>query len=210
MPTLIVILLIVVVVLLLAVWMKTSKIGSPMLGPRLDAFEKAQERTERAVREEVAQSREELSKAGKEQRQELTEAFKVFGDSFAQRMLEVASVQTAQLDVFSDQLTSFAQLSGESLVGSRAESAASAKLLREEVVVTLNTLSDTMMGTMRERANLLKSQLDAFSEQLASFAQASGEKLDRVRGESAMGAKHLREEVVTTLNSISETMVQDD
>ena len=37
--------------------------------------------TERAVREEVAQSRDELGKAAREQRQELTEAFKTFGDS---------------------------------------------------------------------------------------------------------------------------------
>src|SRR5208337_2507641 len=117
---------VVVVALLLALLMKTSKVGSPMLDSRLDAFEKAQERTERAVREEVAQSRDELGKAAREQRQELTEAFKVFGDSFAQRMMEVASVQTAQLGTFSCQLTSFTKHSGDSLDSVRAESAASA------------------------------------------------------------------------------------
>jgi DNA recombination protein RmuC len=98
------------------------------------------------VREEVAQSREELSKAGKEQRQDLSGAFRLFGDSFAQRMMDVASTQKAQLDVFSDQLISFTKLSAESLDGSRVESAASAKQLREEVVATLTTLSETMTG----------------------------------------------------------------
>jgi DNA recombination protein RmuC len=60
MPIVTLVLLVVVVALLLALLMKTSKVGSPMLGSRLDAFEKAQERSERAVREEVAQSRDEL------------------------------------------------------------------------------------------------------------------------------------------------------
>jgi DNA recombination protein RmuC len=206
MPIATLVLLVVVVALLLALWMKTSNVGSPMLDSRLDAFEKAQERTERAVREEVAQSRDELAKASREQRHELSEAFKVFGDSFAQRMVEVASVQKAQLDAFSGQLTSSTKLSGERLDGSRAESAASAKQLREEVVATLTTLSETMTGTMREWANIQKSQLDAFSEQLASFARASGTRLDGVRTENAIGAKQLREEVIATLNVISETI----
>jgi len=80
MPIVTLVLLVVAVVLLLALLRKMSKVGSPMLDSRLDALEKAQERSERVVREEVAQSREEQGKAAKEQRQELTEAFKVFGD----------------------------------------------------------------------------------------------------------------------------------
>lgn len=57
-------------------------------------------------------------------------------------------------------------------------------------------------------ASIQKGQLDAFSGQLTSFAKASGERLDGVRVESATGAKQLREEVVGTLKSISETMAK--
>ena len=133
------VLLVVVVALLLLLLVKISKAGNPMLDSRLDAFEKAQERTERAVREEVAKSREELGKAAREQRQELTEAFKVFGDTSGKRMMEAASVQKAQLDAFSSQLAAFTKASVERLDGVRAESAAGAKQLREEVVATLKT-----------------------------------------------------------------------
>jgi hypothetical protein len=206
MPIVTLVLLVVVVALLIVLLMKTSKVGSPILESRLDAFEKAQERTERAVREEVAKSREELGKAAREQRQELTEAFKVFGDTSGKRMLEVASVQKAQLDAFSSQLASFTKASVERLDGVRAESAANAKHLREEVVATLTTLSETTTRTMRESANIQKSQLDAFAEQLSAFAKASGARLDGVRAESATGAKQLREEVVATLGAISETI----
>jgi len=197
-------LLVTVAIVLLMLLRKPSQADTSMLAPRLEAFEKAQERTERVVREEVAQSRDELGKAAREQRQELTEAFKTFGDSVVQRMTDVASMQKGQLDAFSGQLASFAKASGERLDGARAESATGAKQLREEVVATLKTLSETITQTMGELANVQKGQLDAFSSQLASFAMASGERLDGVRAESATGAKQLREEVIAALKGITE------
>ena len=199
------VLLVVVVALLLLLFVKTSKAGNPMLDSRLDAFEKAQERTERAVREEVAKSREELGKAAREQRQELTEAFKVFGDTSGKRMMETASVQKAQLDAFSSQLASFTKASVERLDGVRAESAASAKQLREEVVATLTSLSETTTRTMKDLAAAEKVQLDAFSGQIFSLTRSSGEKLDGIRAESATGAKQLREEVIAALQGITES-----
>src|ERR1039458_5374636 len=154
MPIVTLALLVVVAALLLALLMKKSKLGSPMLDSRLDAFEKAQERTERAVREEVAHSRDELGKAAREQRQELTEAFKAFGDSFAQRMMDVGSVQTAQLDAFSGHLTSFTKLSGERLEGVRAESAIGAKQLRrsEEHTSELQSLRHLVCRLLLEKS----------------------------------------------------------
>ena len=205
MPIVTLALLVVVAALLLALLMKKTKVGSPMLDSRLDAFEKAQERTERAVREEVAHSRDELGKAAREQRQELTEAFKAFGDSFAQRMMDVGSVQTTQLDAFSDHLTSFTKLSGERLEGVRAESAIGAKQLREEVVTTLNSISETMAKTIKDLAVAEKIQLEEFSVQIASLTKTSGDKLDGIRTESATGGKQLREEVIAALKGITDT-----
>jgi DNA recombination protein RmuC len=204
-PMVSLVLMVVAVALLLIVLRKASQTAS-VLALRFDAFEKAQERSERAVREEVAQTRDEMGRAAREQRQELTEAFKTFGDSVVQRMIQVGNVQKGQLDAFSEQLGSFAKASGERLDGVRAESATGAKQLREEVVGTLKALSETITKTMGELANAQKGQLDAFSGQLGSFAKASGEKLDCVRVESATGAKELREEVVATLKTISDTM----
>lgn len=200
-------LLAVALIVLLVLVRKSSKADAlPALASRLDGFEKAQERTERAVREEVAQNRDEVGKAAKEQRQELTEAFKTFGDSVVQRMTDVANTQKGQLDAFSGQLASFAKASGERLDGVRAESATGAKQLREEVVVTLNGISEMITKTMSGLGSAQKTQFEAFASQLTSFAKTSEEKLDGVRLESATGAKQLREEVVTTLKSISGTM----
>ncbi|MGD0822773.1 MAG: DNA recombination protein RmuC [Desulfomonilia bacterium] len=198
-----VVLLVAVVALLAMLLRKASQSNVSGLASRLDAFEKAQERTERAVREEVAQSRDELGKAAREQRQELTEAFKTFGDSVVQRMMDVASVQKGQLDAFSGQLGSFAKASGERLDGVRAESATGGKQLREEVVTMLKSISETMAETMKDLAAAEKVQLEAFSSQIASLTKTSSEKLDGIRTESATGAKQLREEVIAALKGIT-------
>ncbi|MFH0870405.1 MAG: DNA recombination protein RmuC [archaeon] len=176
-----VILLVAAVALLLMLLKKASQADTSALASRLDAFEKAQERTERAVREEVAQSRDEQGKAAREQRQELTEAFKIFGDSVVQRMMDVASMQKGQLDAFSGQLTSFAKASGERLDGVRAESATGAKQLREEVVGTLITLSETITHTMGELANVQKIQLEAMSSTIGKLSDTNEKKLEAVR-----------------------------
>lgn len=200
----IVVLLLVAVALLLKLLRKASQADASVLASRLDAFDNAQERTERTVREEVAQSRDELAKAAREQRHELTDAFKTFGDSVVQRMMEVASMQKGQLEAFSGQLASFAQASGEKLDGVRVESSNGAKQLREEVVATLSSISETMAKTIKDLAVAEKTQLEAFSEQIASLTKTSGDKLDGIRAESAIGAKQLREEVIGALKGITE------
>ena len=174
-----VVLLIAAVVLLLILVRKASRVD--LLASRLDAFEKAQERTERAVREEVAQSRDELGKAAREQRQELTEAFKIFGESVVQRMMDVAGMQKGQLDAFSSQLASFAMASGERLDGVRAESATGAKQLREEVVATLKGITEATTKTMGELANVQKAQLEAMSSAIGKLSDSNEKKLEAVR-----------------------------
>lgn len=202
------VLLVAILICMLILLRKSSQADASALASRLDAFEKAQERTERAVSDEVSKNRDELGKAAREQRQELTDAFKTFSDSVTLRMMDVSSMQKGQLDAFSDQLAAFAKASGERLDSVRSESATGAKLLREEVIATLSGISETITKTMSGLASAQKVQFEAFANQLAVFAQTSGEKLDGVRVEAATGAKQLREEVVTTLNSISETMSQ--
>ena len=191
---------------LLVLLKRNPQADGTVVAARLEAFEKAQDRTERVVREEVALSRGELSGAAREQRQEISEAFNAFGGSVLQRMTDVAAGHHRKLDDFSSQLGLFTKASGDRLDSVRAESATAAKQLREEVVGTLKTLSETIAQTMRDLASVQREQLEAFSTRLGSFAHASGERLDGIRAETASGAKLLREEVVTTLNSISETM----
>ena len=129
---------------------------------------------------------------------------KTLSETITQTMGELANVQRAQLEAFSNQLSSSAQASGERLDGVRSESAAGAKQLREEVVTTLKSISETMADTMKDLAVAEKSQLEAFSAQIASLTKTSGEKLDGIRTEFATGSKQLREEVIAALKGITE------
>jgi len=98
-----VILVIVSVLILLILLRKASQADAANPAARLDAIEKAQERTEHAVREEVARSRNELSNAAREQRQELAQSLKTFGDGVdnkleAIRVTVETKLQTIQTD----------------------------------------------------------------------------------------------------------------
>ncbi|HNX82258.1 MAG TPA: DNA recombination protein RmuC [Candidatus Omnitrophota bacterium] len=175
-------LLIVIVALLLVILKKLYQTDSSLITSRLNAFEKTQERTEHAIREEASRSRDEMGKAAREQRQELAEAFKALGDSVVQRMMDIASMQKGQLDVFSDQLASFAKASGERLDGVRAESAIGAKQLREEVIAALKGITEATTKTMGELANLQKTQLETMSTAIERLSDSNEKKLEAVRG----------------------------
>jgi DNA recombination protein RmuC len=154
----------------------------------------------------MARSREESGRTAREQRQELTGAFKAFGDSVIQRMQDVAAIQKRQLDQFSEQLAAFARTNGERLDGMRTESAISGKQLREEVVKTLNSISETMTKTMKELAAAEKSQLEAFSGQMASLTKTSGEKLEAVRATVEAKLQALQEDNAKRLEQMRQTV----
>ncbi|MDO9043303.1 MAG: DNA recombination protein RmuC [Desulfocapsaceae bacterium] len=177
-----IVLLVVVALVLSLVLRKVSQpVDLSLLFARLDGLEKGQGRAELMIREEVAKSREELSRTGREQRQELTAAFATFGDSVVQRMMDVATLQKGQLDGFSEQLAAFARVSGEQLNGMRVESVSGAKQLREEVVTTLNSISATMTKTMKELAVAEKVQLEAMSTVIARLADSNEKKMEALR-----------------------------
>jgi DNA recombination protein RmuC len=197
-------LVVIALVLLVLLYQKVSRNSPAALDSRLESLEKAQERTERVVKEEIALNRGELGKAASEQRQELSAAFKTLGDSVGQRINDVASLQKTQLETFAAELSKFTAESGARLDTARAESATGGKQLREEVVATLGAISDAIRKTVGELASTQRVQFEAFAAQLTSFAKASGEKLDGSRTEASTDAGRLREEVVAALKGITD------
>jgi DNA recombination protein RmuC len=176
------ILLVLVFFILLLLLKKVSRPVDPLvLFARLDAMDKGQERAETMIREEVAKSREELGRTAREQRLELAESFTSFGDSVARRMQELAGIQKGQLALFSEQLVTFTQASGERLDGMRAESATGAKQLREEVVATLKGITASTTQTMGELAHRQNVQLEAMVTAIGKLADGNEKKLEAVR-----------------------------
>lgn len=197
-------LVVIALILLVRLYQKVSRNTSPALESRLESLDQALQRTERVVKEEIAQNRGELGKAASDQRLELSEAFKTFGETISQRINDVTSLQKAQLEAFAGELSKFTAESGARLDTARAESATGAKQLREEVVATLGAISNAIRKTVGELASAQRVQFEAFAAQLTSFANASGEKLDGSRTEAATDAGRLREEVVAALKGITD------
>jgi DNA recombination protein RmuC len=148
-------LLALVVVLLLVLLKRASRAEDPMLASRLDAFEKVQERTEHMVRDEVALSRGELSKAAREQRQELTEAFKTFGDAVLQRMKEVANFQKVQLDSMTGAITKLQESNEKKLEAIRITVEEKLQSLQNDNAKQLEqmrqTVDEKLQGTLEKR-----------------------------------------------------------
>lgn len=197
--------LVITLVVLGFLYLKVSGLNTAALDSRIEGFEKTQERTERVVKEEIVRTRSELGKAAGDQRQELSTAFKNFGDTISQRIGDVAALQKTQLDSFSNELSSFTKESGDRLDTARAESASGAKQLREEVVSTLGKLSETIRNTMGEAASTQQEQLRQFATQLTELAKSMGERLEAIRAGSGRDAARLREEVLKSLNGIATT-----
>lgn len=166
---------------LLLIYKKVAPIDFAGVDARLRAMEKTQERTEQMLREELARLRNEQNSAFREQRQELMQSLQTFGDAVAQRMMETAGAQKSQMEIFSAQLASFAQSSAERLDGVRAETQTGARQLRQEVVATLGSISETMSKTMGELSHLQKIQLDAMSAGIAQLSDTNDKKLEAVR-----------------------------
>lgn len=175
------VLVLIALTVLISLYRRPTCNVSDLLDSRLASLEKSQERTERIVKEEIAFNRSELGSAASEQRQELTGAFKVFGDSVGQRIFELAGHQKTHLESFSVELSKFANDSGARLDAARVEATASAKQFREEVVATLGTISDSTEKKLESLRSTVEGELKGMksetSTQLEQMRQTVDEKL---------------------------------
>jgi DNA recombination protein RmuC len=96
-------------------------------------------------------------------------------------MADVARLQSGQIEGFAGQLAAFAQVSGEKLDGTRAESTSGARQLREEVVATLGSISVTIAETMRDLGIAEKNQLEIMSAAIGKLSDSNERKLEAVR-----------------------------
>ena len=169
------------VALLVILFKRTSRPDASLLSLRLTAFEKAQERTDKAVRDEADRSRRESAEAARDQRQELTASFKTFGETIAKRVGEVSGAQKEQFEIFDSRLGFFVKTNADQFGGVRTEYATASKQLREEVVTTLKSISDTMSETMGEMAKIHNVRLESMESRLKSMQDDNASQLDQIR-----------------------------
>lgn len=95
-----------VVILGLLLWQaRRGFVDLSHLAGRLEVLQSLQERTDRSVRDEVAQFRAEMQTKGQQERAELASSFKAFGDSVQKNMVDIAHLQASQMEGFAAQLS---------------------------------------------------------------------------------------------------------
>ncbi|MBE1427228.1 DNA recombination protein RmuC [Desulfomicrobium macestii] len=168
------------ILLLLAIMLRTSK-NTLLLGARLEAVEKSMERTERILHDEITRNRDETGRLLLEQRREVIAAFKELGGGLMHRVSDAGCAQARQLDTLAQNFASFAASNLTQLDSLGQQASANSKALREEILATLNGISETSTRTVGDLGQTQKKQLDAMVAAIASLSETNAAKLETVR-----------------------------
>ena len=143
----------------------------PLLA-RLEAFEKGQERGERALRDELSRNREESLAQGRSLREEMTGGLKGFNDSMIKQLAELVVIEKQQLEGFSGQIENLKGAVEDRLVRIQEDNA---KRLDEMRRTVDEKLEDTLGRRLRESFGSVQESLDRVSKGLGEMQSlASG------------------------------------
>ncbi|MDD4103196.1 MAG: DNA recombination protein RmuC [Kiritimatiellae bacterium] len=162
--------------LLLLLLKKTTRPPDTGTAQRLDSFEKGLERTERAVRDEVAHNREEQAKTAREQRLEAAEGLRAFGETVTARLTEMAAAQERQMEAMTRKIAQLSEANEKRLEAVRqtvdgrlqtlqADNAKQLELMRQ-------TVDEKLQGTLEKR---LGDSFRLVSERLEQVHKGLGE-----------------------------------
>ena len=145
------------VAIALSAWLtqRAARAGDGGLAARLESFEKGLERIERAVREEVSRNRDEQGKVDREQRRELTEALRTFGDTVTGRIVDVTAAQERQLEAMSLKIGRLSESNEARLEAVRQTVEGQLKRMQDDNAKQLElmrqTVDEKLQGTLEKR-----------------------------------------------------------
>ncbi|MBI4698236.1 MAG: DNA recombination protein RmuC [Nitrospirae bacterium] len=148
---------------------------------RISSFERSQERTERALKEEIATNREETAANSKKLREEIINS-----------MTNIANLQKDQLDIFSKQLTALTALNEEKLYKMTQTVEEKLRLMqeqinfnakenRDELSKSLKSFEDRFTVNVKEFNELQKQKFNDLSNKQTELIQSTEMKLDKMR-----------------------------
>jgi DNA recombination protein RmuC len=143
---------------------------------KIDSLEKAFERQERFLRDELARGREELLTGVRQSREEMTGSMTVLGDSLLKRMSEIAGLQKNQLELFASQLKELTASNESRLDKLREGVDARLQLIQEDNAKKLEqmraTVDEKLHDTLEKR---LGESFKLVSERLELVQRGLGE-----------------------------------
>ena len=220
--------LIAILILLVLLWRRKPVPDWSPLDGRFESLSKSQERTERLLREEIAQNREESSSSARQTREEMDRKLGGFGDSLQTRLAEIARLQQDQLGRFSEQLSTLTQSNeqklekmretvelrlgllqtenGKRLDQMREEAGHNGKRQRDEIAASLKGFNDSILKGMGEMAGGQKHQLEAFALQLGKLTESNETKLEALRQAVDGKLKQIQEDNARQLDQMRATV----
>jgi len=142
----------------------------------LESLEKNQEKTERALREDIAQNRLETSRQTQQAREELSNSIKGFGDSLQKQMADFANMQKSQMDGFSLQIYTLTEKNENRLEQLRRTVEQRLKEIQDDNSLKLEqmrvTVEEKLQGTLEKR---LGESFRQVSERLEQVHQGLGD-----------------------------------
>jgi DNA recombination protein RmuC len=136
----------------------------PLLA-RLEAFEKGQERGERALRDELSRSREASLVQGRSLREEMAGSLKGFNDSVLKQLSDLVSIEKQQLEGFSGQIDKLKGAVETRLAQIQDDNAKRLEEMRR-------TVDEKLEGTLERR---LRDSFSSVQESLDRVSKGLGE-----------------------------------
>ena len=145
-------------------------------GQNLEMVEKATERSERAVREEIARNREEAAQNARLVREEVSTSLKSVNDSLIRIMSGLGETQQKQMDSFSERLAKLTESNQQKLDLLKAAVEEKLKALQDDNALRLEqmrvTVDEKLQGTLEKR---LGESFRQVSERLEQVYKGLGE-----------------------------------
>ncbi len=165
------IVLIILDLALIALLLKNRSMqGSAKLLASLLALEKEMQRTERATRDELSKVRVEANRNARDGREEMGNYLNNFGNALFQRIMDTATLQKQQLDIFSRQLSNLTQTNEHRL-----------EKMRETIEQQLRQLQDDNSKKLDEMRATVDEKLHSTLEQrLGESFKLVSERLEQV------------------------------
>jgi DNA recombination protein RmuC len=175
------------VVMVLQIILIRRKVGIDLssIEQSFQSVERAYERTERVVREEIGKNRDEASNAARQSREELGNTLRGVGEATNHQLAVLTQTNDQKLDLMRQTIEQRLQLiqdeNGKKLEQVRQDALSSAKTLREEVATTLKGFNEALVASIGAMGRLQKAQLDVFAEWLEKLTTTLDVKLGTMR-----------------------------
>ena len=200
-------LLVAVIVLQVAAFFRKVSVD---LAPIQQANEKANDRTERAVRDEIAKNRAEGLAAAKQSREELGNALKGVGDSLNKQLMALMQANDQKLaamrETIEQRLGILQEENTKKLGEMRQEAAGGAQKTREEVTTALKSFNESVAKTINDFLDWQRGQFAAVIERLTKLTESNETRMEKVRTTVEEKLKAIQEDNTKSLEQMRQTV----